>query len=170
MPDDTEVSDLEASRRRKLAELRQRGVNPYPNDFKPTHTAAEIHSRYGSSTREQLESDDDSVAVAGRIVGLRRMGKATFLHVQDRSGKIQVYIKRDAVGDAMYADLKDMDLGDFAGVKGTLFRTKTEELTVEAQDIRLLSKALKPLPEKWHGLVDVEARYRQRYLDLIAND
>jgi lysyl-tRNA synthetase class 2 len=169
MPDDTEVSDLEAARRRKLADLRQRGVNPYPNDFRPTQTALEIHSRYGSLTREELESHDDIFTIAGRIVGLRRMGKATFLHLQDRSDKIQVYVKRDAVGDTIYADLKDMDLGDFAGVTGKLFRTKTDELTVDAREIRLLSKALRPLPEKWHGLVDVEARYRQRYLDLISN-
>jgi lysyl-tRNA synthetase class 2 len=170
MPDDTEVSDLEASRRRKLAELRQRGINPYPNDFRPTESAAEIHTRFGSLAREALETNNHTVATAGRIVGLRRMGKATFLHVQDRSGKTQVYVKRDTVGDTMYADLKDMDLGDFAGVSGTLFRTRTDELTIEAKQIRLLAKALRPLPEKWHGLVDVEARYRQRYLDLIANE
>ncbi len=170
MPDDTEVSDLEAARRRKLADLRQRGVNPYPNDFRPTETAAQIHSQFGSEPRAALEANNYPVTTAGRIVGLRRMGKATFLHLQDRSGKIQVYVKRDTVGDAMYTELKDMDLGDFAGLTGKLFRTKTDELTIEAKQIRLLAKALRPLPEKWHGLVDVEARYRQRYLDLITND
>jgi lysyl-tRNA synthetase class 2 len=170
MPDDTEVSDLEAARRRKLDDLRQRGVNPYPNDFRPTSTAAEIHVRFGPLSREQLDGAQHSVAVAGRIVGLRSFGKASFLHLQDRSGRIQVYVKRDAVGEAPYADFKDMDLGDFAGVVGRPFRTKTDELTIEAREIRLLSKSLRPLPEKWHGLVDVEARYRQRYLDLISNE
>jgi lysyl-tRNA synthetase class 2 len=169
MPDDTDFSDLEAARRRKLDDLRQRGVNPYPNDFRPAETAAEVQARFGARSREELESTNDDVRIAGRIVGLRRMGKASFIHLQDRSGKIQAYVKRDVVGERAYTDFKDMDLGDFAGVSGRPFRTKTDELTIEAKEIRLLSKALRPLPEKWHGLVDVEARYRQRYLDLISN-
>jgi len=106
MPNEIEVSDLEAARRRKLEDLRQRGVNPYPNDFRPTATAAEIHARFGSKWREELEGGDYSVGTAGRIVGLRSFGKASFIHLQDRSGKIQVYVKRDGIGEAAYADFK----------------------------------------------------------------
>jgi lysyl-tRNA synthetase class 2 len=169
MPLEQESSDLVAARRRKLDELRQRGIDPFPNDFRPTHTAAEVVERYGSLSREELEGSDDRVAVAGRVVGLRSFGRASFLHLQDRSGRLQAYVKRDLVGADSFATFKAIDLGDFAGVTGRLFRTKTDELTVEVAEIRLLAKSLRPLPEKWHGLTDVEARYRQRYLDLIAN-
>jgi lysyl-tRNA synthetase class 2 len=166
---ESEVSDLVAARRRKLEELRGRGVNPFPNDFRPVDTAAGVQHRYGSQSREQLEHGTDSVSLAGRIVAMRHFGKASFLHLQDRSGRIQAYIKRDLVGEDAFALLKMMDIGDFAGIVGRPFRTKTNELTIEVKEIRLLGKALRPLPEKWHGLTDVEARYRQRYLDLVAN-
>jgi lysyl-tRNA synthetase, class II len=166
---ETEINDLVAARRRKLEDLRSRGVNPFPNDFRPTHTASAVHQRYGACSREALEAAPETVSLAGRIVGLRDFGKASFLHLMDRTGRMQVYVKRDVVGDEAFATFKSMDVGDFAGVVGRLFRTRTDELTVEATDIRLLAKALRPLPEKWHGLTDVEARYRQRYLDLIAN-
>lgn len=162
-------SDLVAARRRKLEELRERGVNPYPNDFRPADTAAGVQQRFGASSREQLEHCTDTVSVAGRIIGVRDFGRASFLHLQDRTGKIQVYVKRDAVGDQGFATFKAMDLGDFAGMVGTPFRTRTDELTIAAREVRLLAKSLRPLPEKWHGLTDVEARYRQRYLDLIGN-
>ncbi len=162
-------SDLIAARRRKLDELRGRGVNPYPNDFRPADTAAGVQQRFGARSREQLEGCTDTVSVAGRIVGLRDFGRASFLHLQDRTGKIQAYVKRETVGEEAFATFKAVDLGDFAGVVGHPFRTRTNELTIAAQQIRLLAKALRPLPEKWHGLTDVEARYRQRYLDLIAN-
>ncbi|MFI5364173.1 MAG: lysine--tRNA ligase [Candidatus Binatia bacterium] len=166
---EAEGSDLVAARRRKLEELRNRGVDPFPNDFRPRDTAAAVLQRLGSLTREQLESGDDGVSLAGRIVGLRDFGRASFFHLQDRSGKIQAYVKRDVVGDDGFAAFKAMDLGDFAGIVGRPFRTRTDELTIEVKQIRLLAKALRPLPEKWHGLTDVEARYRQRYLDLIGN-
>ncbi|HYD47075.1 MAG TPA: lysine--tRNA ligase [Terriglobales bacterium] len=169
MPPENEASDLVAARRRKLAELRARGVNPYPNDFRPTDTAAEIHQRYADVDRDALEARRDALSVAGRIVALRSFGKAAFLHLQDRSGKIQVYVKKDEIGPETFECFQQMDIGDFAGVAGRPFRTKTDELTVEASQIRLLGKSLHPLPEKWHGLTDVEARYRQRYVDLIAN-
>ena len=162
-------SDLIAARRRKLEELRQRGVNPYPNDFRPADTAAGIQQRFGARSREQLEGCQDAVSVAGRIVGLRDFGRASFLHLQDRTGKIQAYVKREVVGEEAFSTFKAMDLGDFAGIVGYPFRTRTGELTVAAQQVRLLAKALRPLPEKWHGLTDVEARYRQRYLDLVVN-
>jgi lysyl-tRNA synthetase class 2 len=164
-----EASDLVAARRRKLDELRGRGVNPFPNDFQPADTAHGVQQRFGALSREQLEAHNDTVSVAGRIVGMRDFGRASFLHLMDRSGRIQVYVKRDGVGDDAFATFKGMDIGDFAGVIGRPFRTKTNELTIEAKAIRLLGKTLRPLPEKWHGLTDIEARYRQRYLDLIAN-
>ena len=169
MSSEIEVSDLVAARRRKLDELRGRGVNPYPNDFRPEHTAAEIQSRYAEVGREALEALSDPLSIAGRIVALRSFGKAAFLHIQDRSSRIQVYVKRDAIGPESFEIFQQMDIGDFAGVVGRPFRTKTDELTIEASEIRVLGKSLHPLPEKWHGLTDVEARYRQRYLDLIAN-
>jgi len=166
---EAEGSDLVAARRRKLEELRARGVDPFPNDFHPTDTAAGVQHRYGSQSREQLEHCNETVRLAGRIMGMRDFGKASFLHLQDRSGRIQAYVKRDVVGEDAFAVFKMMDIGDFAGIVGRLFRTKTNELTVAVQQIHLLGKALRPLPEKWHGLTDVEARYRQRYLDLVAN-
>ena len=166
---ETDASDLIAARRRKLQELRNRGVDPFPNDFRITDTTADVQQRYDGQSREQLEACTDTLCVAGRIVGLRDFGRASFLHVQDRAGRLQAYVKRDVVGDAAFATFKAMDLGDFAGVVGRPFRTRTDELTIEAKEIRLLAKALRPLPEKWHGLTDIEARYRQRYLDLVVN-
>jgi len=167
---ESDSSDLIATRRRKLEEIRALGADPFPNDFQPTETTAEVRSRFGERSREQLEPGNDRVRLAGRIVGLRDFGRASFLHLQDRAGRLQVYVKRDVVGEEAFAAFKLMDLGDFAGVSGRPFRTRTDELTIEADQIRVLAKALRPLPEKWHGLTDVEARYRQRYLDLIANE
>jgi len=166
---ESEESDLVAARRRKLEELRSRGVNPFPNDFRPTDTAAGVQQRFGARNREELEAAADTVSVAGRIVAMRDFGKASFLHLQDRSGRIQAYVKRDVVGDDAFATFKAMDVGDFVGVVGRPFRTRTNELTIEATTIRMLGKSMRPLPEKWHGLTDIEARYRQRYLDLIGN-
>ncbi len=165
-----ETTDLIAARRRKLAAVRAGGVAAFPNDFVPTHTAADVAARYGSLSAEQLTQDGEVCAVAGRMVARRDFGRASFLQLQDRAGRVQCYVKRDTVGDDAFALFKQMDIGDFAGVVGRPFRTKTNELTLEAQQVRLLGKALRPLPEKWHGLTDVEARYRQRYLDLITSD
>jgi lysyl-tRNA synthetase class 2 len=164
-----QTSDLMATRRRKLDELRARGVDPFPNDYRPEDTAAQVHERFGDRSREDLERANDEVCIAGRIVALRDFGRASFVHLQDRSGGIQVYVKRDIVGADGFELFRSMDLGDFAGVRGRPFRTRTDELTIEAKELRLLGKALRPLPEKWHGLTDVEARYRQRYLDLLVN-
>jgi lysyl-tRNA synthetase, class II len=166
---ESEASDLVVARRRKLDELRGRCVNPFPNDFRPADTAAGVRQRFDALSRDQLTDCTESVSLAGRIVGLRDFGRASFLHLQDRTDRIQAYVKRDAVGAGMFATFKAMDLGDFAGVVGRPFRTKTGELTIDVKEIRLLAKALRPLPEKWHGLTDIEARYRQRYLDLIVN-
>ena len=165
MPEDHEQIVV---RRKKLQALREQGIDPYPNDFRPDHTSAEVHARFGSLDEAALASAG-TVSVAGRVVGLRDFGKAGFLHLQDRAGRLQVHARRDRLGDDGFALYRLVDLGDVIGVAGRPFRTRTGELTVEAAALRLLAKALRPLPEKWHGLQDVETRYRQRYLDLIAN-
>ena len=151
-------------RKEKLARLRARGVDPYPARFHPTHTAADAVALLQESTGE-----GQALSVAGRVTAMRVMGKASFLDLRDGSGRIQVYVKRESVGPEAYETLRDVDLGDFLGVHGRLFRTKTGEPTVEAEKYTVLAKALRPPPEKWHGLQDVEVRYRQRYLDLMAN-
>ncbi len=168
MPDDHEQTVV---RREKLHALRERGVAAYPNDFRPDHTAGEVHARFGTLPEAELATaaDAGAVAVAGRILALRDFGKAGFLQLQDRSGRIQIHVRRDRLGDETFAIYRLLDLGDVIGVTGRPFRTRTGELTLEATGLRALAKALRPLPEKWHGLQDVEARYRQRYLDLIVN-
>jgi lysyl-tRNA synthetase class 2 len=150
----------------KLEGLRARGIDPYPNRYRRTHTAREARDLF-----EQGEIGDDAVLrLAGRIVAQRGMGKATFADIRDGSGKIQAYFRRDDLGEDRYAVLEELDLGDFIGVSGGLFRTKSGETTLKVSDLTVLAKSLEPLPEKWHGLVDVEKRYRQRYLDLISNE
>jgi len=165
MPEDHEQI---AVRRRKLSALREGGETPYPNDFRPDHATAEVQARFGGLDEAGLAAAPP-VVIAGRIVALRDFGKAAFLHLQDRAGRLQVYVRRDRVGDEAFARFRELDLGDLIGVTGKPFRTRTGELTIEAATVRLLAKALRPLPEKWHGLQDVEARYRQRYVDLIVN-
>ncbi len=161
---------MEEQRLTKLEKIKKSGANPYPNHFRPTHTAAQIFVSYGDLEGEALEKKSSSVKLAGRILALRSFGKAAFVHIQDRTGKIQAYIAKDTVGDSVFAFFAEaIDIGDIVGVEGTLFRTKTKELTLKATVIQLLAKSLHPLPEKWHGLTDVEIRYRQRYLDLIVN-
>ena len=156
-------------RREKLAKLRDAGASVYPNDFKPDRSLAQAIALGADVSNEELHATPRTVMVAGRIMALRRMGKAAFLQLQDRRAKLQVYVRKDRVGDEIFALFQTLDLGDIVGVGGHLFRTKTNELTVEARELRLLTKCLRPLPEKWHGLADVEARYRQRYLDLMVN-
>lgn len=158
-----ELDPIAEQRARKIQSLRDRGVNPYPYRFDRTHMSAEVISGY-----ERLQGT--TVNVAGRLLTIRAMGKASFAHIQDQSGRLQIYLRRDQVGDDQYALFKSLDLGDFVGVTGIPFTTKTGEITVEAHAISLLSKSLRGLPEKWHGLTDVEKRYRQRYLDLISNE
>lgn len=149
----------------KVQQLRQRGINPYPNRYARTHTAQEA-----KAVVEQDKVAPDAVySIAGRIVARRGMGKATFIDLQDGSGRIQTYFGSERIGPEKYGLLHDLDLGDFIGVSGSLFRTRKGEITVNVSDFTILAKALQPLPEKWHGLVDVEKRYRQRYLDLISN-
>ena len=156
-------------RREKLSKMRELGAAIYPNDFKPDHTSAQVIAQYGGLTDEDLHATPRAVRVAGRVMAIRRMGKASFFHIQDRGGRMQVYARKDRIGEQAYSLFQTFDVGDIVGVWGHLFRTKTKELTVEAQGLRLLTKCLRPLPEKWHGLADVEARYRQRYVDLMVN-
>src|ERR1051326_850 len=163
-------SDLFVARGRKLEALRARGAELYPNDFAPSDIAGELHARFRAATADELAAQKNSVAIAGRIVGgIRDLGKTAFFHVNDRTGSLQIYVKRQDIGEEGFEIYRLADAGDIVGVEGTLFRTRARELSVAARSIRVLTKALRPLPEKWHGLSDTEIRYRQRYLDLIAN-
>ena len=158
-----------AERRAKLAEWRATG-KAYPNDFSRENTAGKIAEVYASRTAEELDAAPVEVKVAGRVMLRRVMGKASFISIADLSGRIQLYVARDKVGEETYTAFKRWDIGDIIGAVGPLFRTKTGELTVQCSEIRLLSKSLRPLPEKFHGLTDQEQKYRMRYLDLITNE
>lgn len=157
-----------AERREKLAKLRLAGV-PFPNDFVPSHLAADLHTHYDRFTKEELASKKINIKVAGRMVLKRVMGKASFATIQDRSGQIQFYISDDLTGNDIHAAFKHWDLGDIIAADGHLFKTNKGELSVECSKLRLLSKSLRPLPDKFHGLADQELKYRQRYVDLIVN-
>jgi lysyl-tRNA synthetase class 2 len=163
-----DTSQIIDERRAKLRLLRA-GGNAFPNDFRRTHLAGELHREFGARSIEELESQKLPVAVAGRMMLKRVMGKASFATLQDMSGRIQLYVTNDVSGEAQHAAFKHWDLGDILGAQGTLFRTRTGELTLKATGVRLLAKSLRPLPEKFHGLADQELRYRQRYVDLIVN-
>ena len=171
--------ELIAERERKAAELRQAGRNPYANDWSPRHTAAEVHAWFEAGNTTPDPTDAGAVgaaaaagsrfAVAGRIVAHRSFGKATFVKLRDRTGEIQVWVRQDVVGEAPFALWKLVERGDFVGAAGVPVITKTGERTVLAQEVHVLTKAVRPLPEKWHGLQDVEVRYRRRYVDLVAS-
>jgi lysyl-tRNA synthetase class 2 len=162
-------SHVIAERRSKLKAIREQGV-AFPNDFVPEQRAAELHAAYGEQDNEALEPQAVAVKLAGRMMLKRVMGKASFATVQDKSGRIQLFIARDNVGEEVYEAFKKWDLGDIVAAEGTLFKTKTGELSVKVQTLRLLTKSLRPLPEKFHGLSDQETKYRQRYVDLIVSD
>jgi lysyl-tRNA synthetase class 2 len=162
-------NDQRQQRLKKLERLRQLGVRPYGTRFEVTDRAGDLIRRHGAKSKEALEQAPIACTLAGRIVGLRRFGKAAFAVLQDGADRLQVYLKKDILGEHAYKICEELDLGDWIGVSGVLFRTKTDEFTVEVRRLTFLSKALRPLPEKWHGLTDVETRYRQRYVDLIAN-
>jgi lysyl-tRNA synthetase class 2 len=165
-----DYNEIIQQRIKKLETLRDMGINPYPNDLKVTHTAGEVRERYGGMTAEQLEDMKDTVSVSGRVMAVRRFGKASFVVIQDRGGRIQVFLRSDTLGDKYDFFKEFVDIGDFLWAQGRVFRTRTGELTILAEDMRLAVKSLRPLPEKWHGLTDIEIRYRQRYLDLIVNE
>jgi len=156
-------------RRQKAKKLLEKGIKLYPNDFKPTHEIGQIISFYGQMSSEELEKLSQRFFLAGRIMVIRRFGKASFIHFQDATGKLQAYFKQDILGKERYEIFKLLDVGDIIGMEGQLFRTKTGELTLLVESFELLTKTLRPLPEKYHGLRDIETRYRQRYLDLMVN-
>lgn len=160
--DQENLSELMQSRRRKMAQLRERGIEPYGKKVKASHYSTEIIEQFA-------ELENSVVTVTGRIVSIRAHGKATFAHLQDYKGRIQVYFRLDQLGEEKYSLFELCDLGDFIGVRGPVFRTRKGEVTVAADDWYFMAKSLRPLPEKWHGLKDVELRYRQRYVDLIVN-
>ncbi len=167
---EVDENKLIAQRRAKLAALREEGL-AFPNDFRRNVVAGELHAEYGEKDNEELEANPVRVKVAGRMMLRRIMGKASFAQIQDMSGRIQLYVVRDALPEGVYnQQFKKWDLGDIIGAEGTLFKTKTGELSVKVDNIRLLTKSLRPLPEKFQGLTDQETRYRQRYLDLIMNE
>ena len=168
MSDTSDLNEQMTQRRAKLAELRQQG-NAFPNDFRRNAVAGALHAEYGDKDAASLDAIPVRVKIAGRVMTRRIMGKASFCHVQDMSGQIQLYLQRETLGE-VYEAFKKWDIGDIVAAEGVLFKTKTGELSVKVDSIRLLTKALRPLPEKFHGLVDQEARYRQRYLDLLMND
>jgi lysyl-tRNA synthetase class 2 len=166
---DQDENKLIAQRRQKLAQLRENGV-AFPNDFRRDALAAEIAAEYGDKDAQWFENNTVRVKVAGRMMGKRVMGKASFAHIQDMSGRLQLFVQRDSLPEGVYPAFKSWDMGDIICAEGALFVTKTGELSVKVDSIRILTKALRPLPEKFHGLTDQEIRYRQRYLDLIMNE
>src|SRR5690554_3060388 len=160
---------LIAERRRKLKELREAG-QAFPNDFRRDSLAADLVALYQDYDAERLEQEAVPVRVAGRMMAKRVMGKASFVHIQDMSGRIQLFLRRDDLPEGVYQDFKGWDIGDIVGAEGVLMRTKTGELSVKCTQLRLLTKSLRPLPEKWHGISDQETRYRQRYVDLLVTE
>lgn len=164
-----ELNDQMLVRRQKMESLREEGIDPFGHRFERTHQSAELHELFDPRTKEELEEMGLTASVAGRIVTKRGKGKVGFAHLQDCEGRIQIYVRKDQVGDEPYDVFKHADLGDFFGVTGQIMKTDTGEVTIKPTEITILSKALRPLPDKYHGLTNVEQRYRQRYLDLISN-
>ncbi|HEX6592225.1 MAG TPA: lysine--tRNA ligase [Moraxellaceae bacterium] len=165
-----DVNKLIAERKQKLAELRASQKVAFPNDFKRDAVAADLHARFGTQENDTLEADKQRFAIAGRILLKRIMGKASFTTIQDMSGRIQLYISKEAVGEEVYNSFKKWDIGDIVAARGYVFKTKTGELSLHVEELRLLTKALRPLPDKFHGIADQEMKYRQRYVDLIVSE
>ncbi|KAB2328819.1 lysine--tRNA ligase [Cytobacillus depressus] len=165
-----ELNDQLMVRREKMNSLREKGLDPFGKRFVRSHQSQKLFDQYGDLEKEALEEKNVSVTIAGRIMTKRGKGKAGFAHIQDLTGQIQIYVRTDAVGEESYEIFDSVDLGDLVGVSGVLFKTKVGELSIKVKEFELLTKALRPLPDKFHGLKDVEQRYRQRYLDLIMSD
>lgn len=163
-------SDQELVRRQKLADLEEKGINPWGERFERTHTSKGVKQYAEPYTKEELEANPYRVKIAGRLMFIRKMGKASFAHLQDQDGQIQIFITRDGVGEEVYNLFKSADLGDIVGIEGVVFRTQTNEITIRVEKYTHLVKSLRPLPEKFHGLTDVEERSRRRYVDLIVNE
>ena len=164
-----EDNDLLKVRLEKIAALKAAGVDLYPNDAKPQNTTAQIFDEFGQMESENLAQLPQKFSLAGRLMAVRSFGKAAFVKIQDRKGQMQCYLAKNILSEQDFSLFKKLDIGDIVYVSGKLFRTKTNELTLEAQSLRLMAKSIHPLPEKWHGLTDIETRYRQRHLDLISN-
>ncbi len=169
MSQELELTEMLQIRRDKLNTLRGKGIDPFGGKFERTHMSTDVLEKFDDWSKEQLEAEPQQVTLAGRIMQKRGMGKAGFAHIQDQPGKIQVYVREDAIGTDLYEAYDLLDVGDIIGVSGVVFKTKTGETTVKVKSLAILSKSLYPLPEKFHGLKDVETRYRQRYVDLIVN-
>lgn len=165
-----ELNDQLLVRREKMQTFRDNGMDPFGGRFERTHLSQEIIEQYGELSKEELEETPHEVIIAGRVMTKRGKGKAGFAHIQDLKGQIQIYVRKDAIGEEAYEFYNTVDLGDILGIKGTVFKTNVGELSVKAKEVEFLTKALRPLPEKFHGLKDVEQRYRQRYLDLLTSD
>jgi len=165
----SEENSLIAQRREKLNLLRQSG-GAFPNDFVPSHQAGPLHAEHDGSNKEDFDAREIEVSVAGRLMSRRGMGKTTFAGLRDVSGEIQLFVNKAAAGDDAFELFGNLDIGDVIGASGVLFMTKTGELSVKVKRVKLLTKSLRPLPEKFHGLSDTETRYRQRYVDLIMNE
>lgn len=165
-----ELNDQLVVRRQKMQNFREHGLDPFGKRFERSHLSQDIVDQYDQFSKEELEEKAAEVIIAGRIMTKRGKGKAGFAHLQDLKGQIQIYVRKDAIGEDPYEFFKTADLGDIIGVRGTVFKTNVGELSVKAQEVEYLTKALRPLPEKFHGLKDVEQRYRQRYLDLITSE
>lgn len=165
-----ELNDQLLVRRQKMTAIRDNGQDPFGSRFERTHLSTEVREQFADQTKEQLEENLQEVIIAGRIMTKRGKGKAGFAHMQDLGGQIQIYVRQDHVGEEAYELFKQADLGDIVGIRGNVFRTQVGELSVKAEEFTFLSKALRPMPEKFHGLQDVEQRYRQRYLDLMTNE
>ncbi|MFT8872635.1 MAG: lysine--tRNA ligase [Sporolactobacillus sp.] len=169
MSEEVDLTDQLQARREKLRELTEQGINAFGGRFERTHDTSTIRTHYANIEPEALEEAGVETVIAGRLMAKRRKGKAGFADIQDFAGRIQLYVRQDNVGEEQYELFKHIDIGDFVGVRGTVFKTHAGELSVKVVDFQILSKALRPLPDKYHGLRDVEQRYRQRYLDLIVN-
>ncbi len=165
-----EMNDQLLVRRQKMQDIRESGLDPFGSKFERTHLSADIREQYEEFTKEELEEASYKVKIAGRVMTKRGKGKAGFAHIQDFGGQIQIYVRQDAIGEEAYELYKTVDLGDIIGISGTVFKTNVGELSIKVEEFTFLTKALRPLPEKFHGLQDIEQRYRQRYLDLIATE
>lgn len=164
------LNDQLIVRREKMDELRNKGIDPFGHRFDASHYSSELHEKFEDSTKDELAEEEISVSIAGRLMTKRGKGKAGFAHLKDKNGSVQIYVRKDEVGDEQFDIWKSSDLGDYLGIEGIMMKTKTGEVTVRAKNLTHLAKALRPLPDKYHGLTNVEQKYRQRYLDLIANE
>ena len=160
---------LRAEKRKKLAELREKGIDPFPHSYKPTDLAGELTEKFDSKLSAGDHLEDETTSIAGRLMTKRDMGKAAFFNIQDQSGSMQVYVKVKELPEVQQQAFNLLDIGDYVGVKGFVFKTKKGQLSVRAQELQILCKTLEPLPEKYHGIADVELKYRQRHLDLIMS-